>query len=380
MENAKANLMNFSQEELIAFFADMGEPSYRAIQAIQWIHQNGVTDFQQMTNFGKSLRDKLTAAAEIKPLEIAFEKKSHDGTHKWLFRLNDGNAIETVFIPEANRGTLCVSSQVGCALNCSFCATGKEGFNRNLTLAEIIGQVWMAVRRLSPLGPKKQAGVTNVVMMGMGEPLLNYPVVLKALQLMMDDRAYGLSKYRVTVSTAGVIPALKQLQQDSQASLAVSLHAPNDELRNQLVPLNRKYPLIELMDACRSYFPLGSKRKVTFEYVMLDGVNDSLLQARQLIKLLKNVPCKMNLIPFNPFSKSLYKTSPPETVIQFQNELTKGGIPTWVRKTRGDDIDAACGQLAGEITDRTGRHQRWEKTGRLIPIPVVSEPLEDSSV
>ena len=364
------NLLNLSKTDLIDFFASLGEPAYRAEQAIQWIHQRGVVDFQQMTNFGKGLRDKLENLAEIKTLEVALEQLSEDGTCKWLFRLADGNAIETVFIPESTRGTLCVSSQVGCALNCSFCSTGKEGFNRNLTLAEIIGQVWMAVRRLAPLGLKKQHTVTNVVMMGMGEPLLNYQPVLEALRLMMDDHAYGLSKYRVTVSTAGVVPMLRQLKADSPVSLAVSLHAPTDELRNQLVPLNRKYPLAELMSVCREYFPPNSKRKVTFEYVMLAGVNDSGVHAKQLIKLLKNVPCKMNLIPFNPFPKTLYKTSSKATVEQFQQLLNSADIPTWVRKTRGDDIDAACGQLAGQIQDRTGRNLRWQKTGRIIPIAV----------
>lgn len=350
------------------FVVSIGEPKYRGQQLIQWIHQRGVTDFNAMTNLSKSLRESLQTHAEITLPEVAFESCSDDGTIKWLFRLGDGNMIETVFIPEKTRGTLCVSSQVGCALNCSFCATGKEGFNRNLTLAEIIGQVWVAVRRLSPEGLKKNQKVSNVVMMGMGEPLLNYDAVVAAMDLMMSDQAYGLSKYRVTLSTAGVVPALLKLREESVASLAVSLHAPTNELRDQLVPLNRKYPLSELMQVCRDYFPKNSKRRVTFEYVMLDGVNDTLEHAQQLARLLANVPCKMNLIPFNPFPGTQYRTSSPATVIQFQNYLNSVGMMTWVRKTRGDDIEAACGQLAGKIQDRTGRHDRWLRTGRLVPV------------
>lgn len=357
------NLLNASRTDLIDLMRAWGEPRFRVNQLIQWIHQRGVIDVDQMSNLSKAFRAKLSAETRINAPEIIIDKKASDGTRKWLIRLDDGNAIETVFIPEKTRGTLCVSSQVGCALNCSFCSTGKEGFNRNLSLAEIIGQVWVAVRQLEGTEFK----VTNVVMMGMGEPLLNYKPVLAAMDLMMDDLAYGLSKYRVTLSTSGVIPQMLQLKKDSICSLAVSLHAPTNELRNQLVPINKKYPLEVLMPLCREYFPKDSKRVVTFEYVMLKGVNDTLTHAKQLIRLLDNMPCKMNLIPFNPFPKSNYETSDPETVAAFQHRLTAAGVKTWVRKTRGDDIDAACGQLAGDFKDRTGRHARWQKTGRLVP-------------
>ncbi len=341
----KTNLLNLDPAAMQDFMCSMDEPAYRANQLIQWVHKRGVSDIQAMTNLSKSLRAKLQERAEVKGLEIVTEQRSTDGTHKWLFRLVDGNSIETVFIPERTRGTLCVSSQVGCALNCSFCSTGKEGFNRNLNLAEIIGQVWMAVRRLAPQGLDKDHVITNVVMMGMGEPLLNYQPVVQAMDLMMNDHAYGLSKYRVTLSTSGVVPAMLKLKKDSPVALAVSLHAPTNELRNQLVPLNKKYPLEVLMPICREYFPAGSKRAVTFEYVMLDGVNDTVQHANALIRLLKNVSCKMNLIPFNPFPKTHYKTSKAAVIAAFQQRLTDAGINTWLRKTRGDDISAACGQL-----------------------------------
>lgn len=353
-----------------AFVAELNEPRFRATQLIQWIHQRGVTDFQQMTNLSQALRTRLAEIAVIPKLDIALENKASDGTIKWLFRLHDGNAIETVFIPEKTRGTLCVSSQVGCALNCSFCSTGKEGFNRNLTLDEIIGQLWMAIQQLSPNEWNKNHVITNVVFMGMGEPLLNYQPVLDAINLMLDDNAYGLSKYRVTLSTSGVLPMMRQLKQDSDCALAVSLHAPTDQLRNQLVPINKKYPLKELMAVCRDYFPMNGKRFITFEYVMLAGVNDQLEQAKQLAILLRNVPGKINLIPFNPFAKSNYQTSDDVTVNRFQQYLMDAGYNTRVRKRRGDDIAAACGQLAGQITDRTGRNARWQRTGRLIPIAV----------
>lgn len=366
----KINLLDKGLKQMEAFVLTIGEPKYRAQQLLHWIHQRGVTDFNQMTNLSKSLRQKLQDSAEIKVPEVILERSSADGTYKWLLRLDDGNAIETVYIPEKTRGTLCVSSQVGCALNCSFCSTGKQGFNRNLSLAEIIAQVWIAVRTLAPEGLDKNHAVTNVVMMGMGEPLLNYKPVVDAMALMMSDIAYGLSKYRVTLSTAGVIPAMRQLRKDSDCALAVSLHASNDELRNQLVPLNKKYPLKELMSVCREYFLNEKKREVTFEYVMLDGVNDQIEHAKQLVDLVKNVPCKVNLIPFNPFPQTDYKTTPWPQIEKFQRYLMKAGVSTWVRKTRGDDIDAACGQLAGEFTDRTGRHQRWLRTGKLVPIVV----------
>jgi len=341
----------------------MGEPQFRATQLTQWIHQRGVMNFDDMSNLSKLFREKLKAETCITLLETISDQTSSDGTRKFLFRLYDGNAIETVFIPEKTRGTLCVSSQVGCALNCSFCSTGKEGFNRNLSLAEIIGQVFLVRDKLKD---KPRLTITNVVMMGMGEPLLNYPPVIEAMDLMTHDLAYGLSKYRVTLSTSGVVPMMLQLKKDSPVSLAVSLHAPTNELREQLVPINKKYPLEVLMPVCRNYFPADSKRCIVFEYVMLKNINDSLTHAKQLIRLLDNMPCKVNLIPFNPFPKTNYVCSDMETILAFQNRLTAAGIKTWIRKTRGEDIDGACGQLAGDFTDRTGRHARWKKTGKLV--------------
>ena len=352
------NLLDLSPQRLTDFVETLGEPRFRAMQLIKWVHQARVTDFDEMSNLSKKFREQLKATAEIRFPKVVYENKARDGTHKWLFELADGNKIETVFIPSPDRGTLCVSSQVGCALNCSFCSTGKQGFNRNLSLGEILAQLWVA---------RGECHVTNVVMMGMGEPLLNYDNVIAAINLMMDDQAYGLSKYRVTLSTSGVIPAMWQLLKDSPAALAVSLHAPTDELRDQLVPINKKYPLKELMAVCRAFFVNEKKRCVTFEYVMLAGVNDSLTHAKQLIRLLDNMPCKVNLIPFNPFPGTNYQTSSEAVVEAFQQRLIKAGVQTWVRRTRGEDIDAACGQLAGNFTDRTGRHQRWLKTGLLVP-------------
>lgn len=328
---------------------------------MQWIHQAGYHDFAQMTNLGKTLRERLSQIAEIKLPEIVACQQSKDGTCKWLLKLDCGNCIETVFIPEANRGTLCVSSQVGCALNCSFCSTAKQGFNRNLSTAEIIAQVWLAVRSLSKNDGHHDKHITNVVMMGMGEPLLNFDNVVAAMDIMMDDLAYGLSKKRVTLSTSGVLPDLERLREVSPVALAVSLHAPNDELRNVLVPINKKYPLEQLMKLCKSYFKNEPKRKVTFEYVMLKGVNDQPEHARQLVKLLKDIPSKVNLIPFNPFPLTQYERSSKEAIDAFRDILVSKGINTITRKTRGDDIDAACGQLAGEVKDRTTRSQRWQK-------------------
>ncbi|MDF1795742.1 MAG: 23S rRNA (adenine(2503)-C(2))-methyltransferase RlmN [Coxiellaceae bacterium] len=362
----RVNLLDLGLSAMQDFVLSLGEPKYRSQQLIQWIHQRGVLDLDQMTNLSKVFRQRLAEETETLLPEVALDRVASDGTRKWLLRLSDGNIIEAVYIPEPNRGTLCVSSQVGCALNCSFCSTGKQGFNRNLSLAEIISQVWLAYHTLAQEG--KGQKLTNVVMMGMGEPLLNYQPVLHSMQLMMDDLAYGLSKYRVTLSTSGVIPAMKQLQQDSICALAVSLHAPNDELRNQLVPINKKYPLKQLMQICREYYGSESKRKVTFEYVMLDGINDTIEHAKQLAKLVANVPCKMNLIPFNPFDQANYKRSTDRAIKMFQQYLVSHGVDTWIRRTRGEDIDAACGQLAGDFKDRTGRHARWQRTGRLIPI------------
>lgn len=359
--NEKVNLLNFNLPTMQAFVVQIGEKPYRAQQLLQWIHQVGCADFNQMTNLSKAFRQKLIDNAEIKLPEVVHTQQSTDGTCKWLLRLSCNNCIETVFIPEKTRGTLCVSSQVGCALNCTFCSTAKQGFNRNLTTAEIIGQVWLAVRQLSQQQGAHDKRITNVVMMGMGEPLLNFDAVVCAMDLMLDDYAYGLSKKRVTLSTSGVLPAMERLRERSSVSLAVSLHAPTDELRNILVPINKKYPLKELMAVCRHYFDTETKRKVTFEYVMLKGVNDQPEHAKALIKLLHNVPSKINLIPFNPFPMAPYECSSKEAIQTFQQLLTAKGINTIVRKTRGDDIAGACGQLAGDVNDRTSRSAKWQK-------------------
>ena len=359
--NQKVNLLNFNYQQMRQFMADCGEKPYRAQQLMQWIHQAGLHDFNQMSNVGKVLRERLSQIAEIRLPQVVSCQQSSDGTHKWLLKLDCGNCIETVFIPEVNRGTLCVSSQVGCALNCTFCSTAKQGFNRNLSTAEIIGQVWLAVRELSQHQGTHDKRITNVVMMGMGEPLLNFDNVVSAMDIMMDDLAYGLSKRRVTLSTSGVIPEMERLREISPVSLAVSLHAPNDALRNELVPINKKYPLAQLMAICKNYFKDEPKRVVTFEYVMLKGVNDQAEHAAQLIKLLQDVPAKVNLIPFNPFPLTQYQRSSQATIDAFRDRLVKKGINTITRKTRGEDIDAACGQLAGEFKDRTSRSQRWQK-------------------
>lgn len=357
----RVNLLDFNHNQLRQFFSEIGEKPYRAQQVLQWVHQMGFADFNQMTNLGKSLREKLDQLTEIKLPEIVTSQRSSDGTCKWLLKLDCGNCIETVFIPEVKRGTLCVSSQVGCGLNCSFCSTAKQGFNRNLSTAEIIGQVWLAVRHLSQMNGHHDKQITNVVMMGMGEPLLNFDNVVNAMDIMMDDFAYGLSKRRVTLSTSGVLPELERLKVTSPVALAVSLHAPNDELRNQLVPINKKYPLSKLMAICKHYFEKEPKRKVTFEYVMLKGVNDTLKHAAELVKLLKDIPSKVNLIPFNPFPLTQYERSDQSTINNFREYLLAKGVNTITRKTRGDDIDAACGQLAGEVKDRTSRSLRWQK-------------------
>ncbi len=378
MTEQKVNLLNYNYQQMRELLSSWGEQPYRAQQIIQWIHQNGLVDFAQMTNLGKALREKLSQLSCIKVPEIVTCQKSSDGTHKWLLKLDCGNCIETVFIPEANRGTLCVSSQVGCALNCSFCSTAKQGFNRNLSTAEIIGQVWLAVRELSTNQGVHDKRLTNVVMMGMGEPLLNFDNVVSAMNLMMDDFAYGLSKRRVTLSTSGVLPDLERLRQVSPVALAVSLHAPNDELRNELVPINKKYPLAQLMALCKIYFKDEPRRKVTFEYVMLKGVNDQPEHATQLIKLLHDVPAKVNLIPFNPFPMTQYQRSSQAAIDAFRDKLIANGINTITRKTRGDDIDAACGQLAGEVKDRTSRSQRWQKL-HFIPKVVDAAQQEERS-
>ena len=357
----KINLLGLNRQGLADFFVQLGEKPYRASQVLKWIHFQGVSDLAAMTDLSKALREKLTAVAEIRPLEIAYESTAQDGTHKWVLRLPDNNCIEAIYIPEKERGTLCVSSQVGCVLNCDFCSTGKQGFNRNLTSAEIIGQVWTAARSLSENKGLHDRAVTNVVMMGMGEPLLNFDNVVCAMDIMLDDFAYGLSKRRVTLSTAGVIPAMEKLRAVSDVALAVSLHAPNDELRNVLVPLNKKYPLAELMATCRNYFKEDNRRYVTMEYVMLAGVNDSPSHARQLITLLQGVKAKVNLIPFNPFPTTHYQRSDAATIERFQRQLMAAGLNAITRKTRGDDIDTACGQLVGQVKDLTRRSERHLK-------------------
>ncbi|MEE9493208.1 MAG: 23S rRNA (adenine(2503)-C(2))-methyltransferase RlmN [Gammaproteobacteria bacterium] len=352
----KDNLLNYDRAGLAGWFEAQGEKPFRATQLMKWVYQQGMDDFAQMLNLSKSLREKLQGIAEIRGPVVREDQLSSDGSRKWLFEFADGNCVETVYIPEAGRATLCVSSQVGCALNCSFCSTAQQGFNRNLTTAEIIGQVWQASRLLAadPAGP---AAVSNVVLMGMGEPLLNLKNVVPAMNLMQDDFSFSLSKRRVTLSTAGVVPGLYELAELSDVSLALSLHAPDDALRTELVPLNKKYPIADVLQACRQYIGEG-RRRVTVEYVMLDGVNDSDVQARALAKCLRDLPSKINLIPFNPFPATQYRRSPQERIDRFRDILHRQGIVTITRKTRGDDIDAACGQLAGDFVDRTQRRQR----------------------
>ncbi|EKD73958.1 MAG: hypothetical protein ACD_45C00125G0007 [uncultured bacterium] len=361
VETKKINLLGLSRKEMEAFCITLGEKSYRATQILKWIHFQGVCDIQAMSNLSKSLREKIADLAEIHPPEVAYENTSPDGTHKWILRLTDGNCIEAVFIPEKTRGTLCVSSQVGCTLNCDFCSTGKQGFSRNLTTDEIIGQVWLAVRHFAKNHRVHDHAITNVVMMGMGEPLLNFENVVNAMDIMLDDFAYGLSKRRVTLSTAGVVPAMYELRNVSDVALAVSLHAPNDELRNVLVPLNKKYPLKELMTACKEYFKEDKRRYVTMEYVMLAGINDTDEHAQQLIRLLNGIRAKVNLIPFNPFPNTSYQRSDAPTIDRFRETLMHAGINAITRKTRGDAIDAACGQLVGQVKDRTRRRERYLK-------------------
>ena len=351
------NLLNFDAEQLSAWFAAQGEKPFRARQVLRWMHRAGEQDFAAMTDLAGSLREKLQREACVLSPQVMRDELSEDGTRKWLLDVGTGNAVETVFIPETDRGTLCISTQAGCALDCSFCATGKQGFNRNLSVAEIIGQLWWANRTLG----KNTEGnwpVSNVVMMGMGEPLLNFDNTVSALRLMLDDNAYGLSRRRVTLSTSGVVPALDRLRDECPVALAVSLHAPNDALRDVLVPINQKYPLHMLLAACLRYLERAPRDFITFEYVMLDGVNDSVEQARELVALVRDVPCKFNLIPFNPFPQSQYRRSGNETIRRFRDVLMQADIVTTTRKTRGDDIAAACGQLAGQVQDKTKRTQR----------------------
>ncbi|CAJ0804273.1 Dual-specificity RNA methyltransferase RlmN [Ralstonia mannitolilytica] len=367
------NLLDFDAQGLLAYCEGLGEKSFRAKQLQRWIHQSGASDFAEMTDLAKSLREKLATRAVIQAPAVISDHLSSDGTRKWLVDVGQGNAVETVYIPEETRGTLCVSSQAGCAVNCRFCSTGKQGFSRNLTTGEIIGQLWMAefaMRKQLGRGPKDDRVITNVVMMGMGEPLLNYDAVVPALSLMLDDNAYGLSRRRVTVSTSGVVPMMDRLSRDLPVALAVSLHASNDALRDVLVPLNKKYPLAELMAACRRYLEFAPRDFITFEYCMLDGVNDTVEHARELLRVVADVPCKFNLIPFNPFPESGLKRSNNEQIRRFAQVLLDAAIVTTIRKTRGDDIDAACGQLAGEVKDRTRLAERG-KFGKIVPVPVV---------
>jgi len=357
------NLLDFDLDGLAAYCERLGEKRFRATQLFRWIHQKGAADFTAMSDLAKSLRDKLAGVATVSPLAVVSEQASTDGTIKWLFDVGGGNAVETVFIPEDDRGTLCVSSQAGCAVGCRFCSTGHQGFSRNLTTGEIVAQLWFAehhLRRRLNLAPGERA-ITNVVMMGMGEPLQNYAALVPALRTMLDDHGYGLSRRRVTVSTSGVVPMIDRLRSDCPVALAVSLHAPDDALRDDLVPLNRKYPIAELLEACNRYLDAAPRDFITFEYCMLDGVNDTPEHARALVRISQAVSCKFNLIPFNPFPQSGLKRSPRERVTAFAQVLQDAGVVTTVRKTRGDDIDAACGQLAGEVQDRTQAHKRMTR-------------------
>jgi len=364
MNNDKVNLFDLDRTSFATYMASLGEKPFRARQIMQWLYQRNVRDIESMTDVSKATRAKLAECATTELPVVESAQLSRDGTAKWLFELHDGNCIETVYIPESDRGTLCVSSQVGCALDCSFCATGRQGFNRNLSVSEIIGQVWLATNLLAQDPRTEQQRISNIVMMGMGEPLANYACLIPALNLMLDDLSYGLSKRRVTVSTSGLVPAMDRLIKTADVSLAVSLHAPNDTLRDELVPINKKYPIKELMEACWRYVDseeAASQRKkhVLFEYVMLAGVNDQPAQARELATLLRGFPGKVNLIPFNPFPQSGYKRSDRATVDSFADVLTRAGVLTLKRTTRGDDIDAACGQLAGDIEDKSRRHVKF---------------------
>ncbi|MCH9699709.1 MAG: 23S rRNA (adenine(2503)-C(2))-methyltransferase RlmN [Gammaproteobacteria bacterium] len=350
------NLLGLDRDALQAYFVSIGEKPFRASQLLQWMHQRNVIDFDHMTNLSKALRSKLRETTEIRMPEVVDEQISRDGTRKWLLQLSCGNRIESVFIPEQERNTLCVSSQAGCALNCSFCSTARQGYNRNLDSAEIISQLWLAEQLIG-----EQQRISNVVLMGMGEPLLNYDNVVKAMNLMRDDFSFGLSKRRVTLSTAGVVPGIDRLADDCDVALAVSLHASTNQTRDELVPINRKYPIQQLLDACIRYIGDHKRRKVTFEYVMLDGVNDSIEDARRLARLLQSVPSKVNLIPFNPFPGAPYRCSSRQAIERFQDVLMHKGIVTITRKTRGEDIDAACGQLVGDVNDRTSRSRKMLK-------------------
>jgi len=359
----RTNLLGLTASALGDFFEAVGERRFRSLQVLKWIHQRGATDFAVMTDLARPLREKLAQIAEVRPPEVVRQEDAADGTCKWLVRTDGGDCVETVYIPERGRGTLCISSQIGCALDCSFCATGKQGFNRDLTAAEIIGQLWIANQAFGNFAGRSERRVTNTVMMGMGEPLLNFDNVVAAMNLMMDDNAYGLSKRRVTLSTAGVVPMLDRLGDVTDVSLAISLHAPNDALRNELVPINRKYPIASLLASARGYLRKlpDTRRRITVEYTLMDGVNDSVELARELGDLLRDTPCKINLIPFNPFPGTGYRRVTPVAVARFQEILAAQGYTVTVRATRGDDIAAACGQLAGYVNDRTRRSERYRQ-------------------
>ena len=383
----KTNLLGFTLPALTQWLVAQGEKPFRARQLFQWIHQRGVSDFEAMTDLAKSLREKLSRIAEVRAPSILSEHRSQDGTVKWLFDVGVGNGIETVFIPEEDRGTLCISSQVGCALDCKFCSTGRQGFNRDLSSAEIIGQLWIANRRLREMGAATRLAtgaepgtrpVTNVVMMGMGEPLNNFNPVVEAMSIMLDDHAYGLSRRRVTLSTSGVVPMIRKLKDTLPVALAVSLHAPDDALRSRIMPINAAYPIAELLAACREYLEVAPRDFITFEYILLDGVNDSPEHALGLARLLADTPSKVNLIPFNPFPGSGFERTDPARVRRFQEILLEAGYVATVRKTRGDDIDAACGQLSGDVQDRTRVDRRiaQQRTVMLKPVPMEAQTKE----
>ena len=356
----KTNLLNYDLPALTEYFQQIGQKPFRAKQVMRWIHQAGASSFDEMTDLAKALRADLQQHAELAVPALMTAQESQDGTRKWLLDVGTGNGVETVFIPESERGTLCISSQIGCALECTFCSTGRQGFNRNLSAAEIIGQLWWANKAMG-VTPKNERVISNVVMMGMGEPLANFDNVVTALSIMLDDHGYGLSRRRVTVSTSGMVPQMDRLKEVMPVALAVSLHASNDMVRDEIVPLNKKYPLKELMAACQRYLVKAPRDFVTFEYVMLDGVNDKPQHARELLSLVKDVPCKFNLIPFNPFPNSGYNRSSNENIRVFREILQEAGLVVTVRKTRGDDIDAACGQLAGQVKDKTRRQEKWQQ-------------------
>jgi 23S rRNA (adenine2503-C2)-methyltransferase len=377
-----ANLLDYDLEGLALFCERLGEKRYRAVQLFRWIHQKGAVRFEDMTDLAKSLREKLTMTAHLSGLPVMSQNLSKDGTIKWLFDVGGGDAVETVFIPEDDRGTLCISSQAGCAVGCRFCSTGHQGFSRNLSTAEIVGQLWFAEHFLRKHLRQSERVISNVVMMGMGEPLQNYSSLIPALRVMLDDHGYGLSRRRVTVSTSGVVPMIDRLALDCPVALAVSLHAPNDILREDLVPLNRKYPLAELLDACHRYLAHAPRDFITFEYCMLDGVNDQVEQAQELVRLVRErssagLTCKFNLIPFNPFPASGLTRSSMAQVQLFARILSDAGIVTTIRKTRGDDIDAACGQLAGDVRDRTGVEERILRQRRIVISPSPNVMLAD---